>query len=309
MNEQWRPLEDGQTHSDAVGSAQVFGSADGLFSPAEFEGKPTPQRDFIVDKWIPCGAVTLFTGNGGEGKSRLAMQLLIACTTGGRWLDLDTKHCRTLGIFSEDSKDELHNRTGGILEGSYGDYSDLEESNYMNRKGRDSRMFIASKDAAEGKFTEFFERTRATVLDFGVQLLVLDSLYDFFAGNENQKHQVTQFISKLDDLATEINGAIVIVAHPSKDGMKFGSGDSGSTAWHNKVRARMYMHRIPVDKAVLKSNPHAKGKLVIEPMKANYGPLQKPIDIAYDHGQFVPAYMVGIAEATKPEDDLFGGLK
>jgi hypothetical protein len=39
-------------------------------------------------------------------------------------------------------------------------------------------------------------------------------------------------------LAIAANGAVVLVTHPSLTGINSDSGLSGSTAWHNSVRAR-----------------------------------------------------------------------
>jgi RecA-family ATPase len=59
-----------------------------------------------------------------------------------------------------------------------------------------------------------------------------------FAGNENDRGQVQQFVGMLTKLAIAANGAVQFVSHPSLTGIASDSGISGTTQWHNAVRAR-----------------------------------------------------------------------
>ena len=45
---------------------------------ASLAGKPVPHREWLVNETIPLHQVTLFTGDGGQGKSLLAIQLAVA---------------------------------------------------------------------------------------------------------------------------------------------------------------------------------------------------------------------------------------
>src|SRR5262245_11493922 len=74
------------------------------------------------------------------------------------------------------------------------------------------------------------------------------------------------------------NIAIVLLAHPSVAGMASGTGISGSTAWNNSVRSRLYL------KAV---DNHDDARL-LKVMKSNYGPKGKPMALRYQRGIFVP---------------------
>ena len=56
-----------------------------------------------------------------------------------------------------------------------------------------------------------------------------------------------QFIGLLRTMALDSDGAVVLTAHPSLSGMSSGTGLSGSTAWHNAVRSRLYLTRPKVD--------------------------------------------------------------
>ncbi|MEX6979940.1 hypothetical protein AB2C28_31615, partial [Pseudomonas aeruginosa] len=89
----------------------------------------------------------------------------------------------------------------------------------------------------------------------------LDPLSDIYAGSEIDRGQVTTFVKGcLGRLAHEIGGSVVVLAHPSQSGMSSGQGTSGSSAWSNAVRSRLYLSTLS-DKARELAN-----------MKLNYGP-------------------------------------
>ena len=46
----------------------------------------------------------------------------------------------------------------------------------------------------------------------------------------------------------DLNAAVIILAHPSVDGIKTGRGYSGSTHWNNAVRSRLYFTTGPQTK-------------------------------------------------------------
>ena len=48
---------------------------------------PPPPRRWLVEDWLPAGRVTLLAGQGGVGKSRLALQLAAGIASGGGRLD------------------------------------------------------------------------------------------------------------------------------------------------------------------------------------------------------------------------------
>ena len=60
----------------------------------------------------------------------------------------------------------------------------------------------------------------------------------------------------------------MLLAHPSLTGMNTGTGTSGSTAWNNSVRSRLYLDR--VRESGIEPDPDAR---VLRTMKSNYGPV------------------------------------
>lgn len=274
-----------------------FGPGDGLWEPTAWDGS-IPTRQWLVPGLVPSATVTMLTGNGGEGKSLLAAQLAAAAVTKTPWLGRDVRQVRTLMIHCEDDRAEMTRRGDGMLKPWGRTLHDLDGLTFMDRDGTSSSvMYEAMSNDVTGRFTEFYERTHMTVQSLGAQLLVLDSLYNFFGGNENIRSQVNEFIGGLKQLAKKLTCTVVLIAHPSRAGMSTGAGDAGSTAWHNAVRSRLYLHR----KKHPSGDPDQKGPLVLEPMKANYGPLGGPIPIVWDDGRFMPLAGGSVADSQDDE--------
>jgi hypothetical protein len=76
---------------------------------------------------------------------------------------------------------------------------------------------------------------------FGTQggVLIIDTLADVYAGNENDRTQVSQFVKRfLNKLGRDLGVTIIVLAHPSKGMVKGGQSYSGSTAWEGAFRCR-----------------------------------------------------------------------
>lgn len=277
-----------------------LGEADGVRDPATWTGA-IPGRQWLVTGLIPLDQVTMITGNGGEGKSLIAAQLAASAVTGMSWLGHDVKQVKSAIVHCEDDEDEMKRRLNGILEPQGHSFGDLDDLILIDRDGKDdSLMYEAMNNDTLGRFTDFYARLEATVAKERIRLLVLDSLYNFFGGNENMRPQVTQFVGGLKRIAKTYGCAVVVIAHPGRAGMsQGGDGTSGSTAWHNAVRSRFYLHR----RKHPSGDPDKKGPLVFEHMKANYGPKEGAIEIFYDRGRFVPT-VDPPAPASEPQDDL-----
>jgi RecA-family ATPase len=110
-------------------------------------------------------------------------------------------------------------------------------------------------------------------------LIVLDTAADTFGGSENIRRQVHQFIAQVLGRLVKASGATVLLcAHPSKIGVRTGSGDGGSTGWNNSLRARLYLHRSEADSP----------ERVLSRKKSNYGPVEgEALVLAWQQGTFV----------------------
>lgn len=77
-------------------------------------------------------------------------------------------------------------------------------------------------------------------------------------------------------VAIEHDVTIVVTAHPSRDGIKTERGDSGSTAWSNSVRSRLY----------LMDDPNDADCRTLKVAKANYGKKGDEVRLRWVFGTF-----------------------
>jgi RecA-family ATPase len=112
-------------------------------------------------------------------------------------------------------------------------------------------------------------------------MLVLDAVEDMCGGNENDRSQVRSFVGLLRNLAIECDCAILLLAHPSVEGIKSGRGYSGSTHWHNAVRSRLYLTTPKVSEDT--PDPDLRQ---LEHHKSNRGPRAKPMMLRWRDGYF-----------------------
>lgn len=254
-----------------------------FFPASDLDGKPAPDRDWLVKGLVPSGTVTILGGDGGTGKSLLSLQLACAVALGRRWIGMPVKSGRALFISAEDDLDELHRRIFDIARAENVRPADLDRLTVRSLAGEDALLAtLAGRTGglvASPLYRELDERIAAE----RPALLVLDTLADLFPGNENDRAQARHFIGLLRGLAIRHSCAVVVLAHPSLSGLNSGSGTSGSTGWNNSVRSRLYFSRI-MDEGH-EADPDAR---VLRTMKSNYGRTGGEIGLRWQEGVFSP---------------------
>lgn len=255
-----------------------------VVSPTIWEGQPVPDREWIVEDWIPRGEVTALYGDGGTGKTLLAQQLITACAVGKNWLGLNTHSCTALGVFCEDTKEELHRRQDAINRAYDCSMSDLEESHLLPRHSRDNFMMGFEGDS-NGVTTDFYASVYQYARNVGASLIVLDTIAQIFAGNENNRTQVTAFLATCAGrLAADLNAAVVLCGHPSSSGMRDGAGFSGSTGWNASLRSRLYLSRSDLDEGSIPQD----NRRMLSKRKSNYSSAGDTVDVEWRDGCILP---------------------
>lgn len=252
----------------------------GLFRASDLIGKPKPPREWLVPDMIPARNVCLLYGDGGTGKSLLSLQLACAVATGSEWLGIQVAEGSAIFISAEDERAELHRRLVDISTSSGCALPDRLALRSL--AGEDALLADLDREGGGLKPTELFTKLETATAQIKPRLVVLDTLSDLFPGNENDRALTRQFVGQLRGLALRQNVTVLVLAHPSRSGMSSGSGDSGSTAWSNSVRSRLYLTRCLRDG--VEANPDAR---ILSTKKMNYGPTGLQRSLTYQEGVFV----------------------
>lgn len=252
---------------------------------SDFAGKPVPEREWIVDGLIPAGNVTLLSGDGGVGKSLLALQLGVAMVTGTDWIGFNPEQGRVLYLSAEDDEDELHRRVFGIAETCGLRLPQLQDLLLAPLAGEDA--ILAASKVREGGIspTALWAAVKDAVLREMPRLVIVDTAADTFGGDEVNRAEVRSFLGLLRGLAIDTGATILLLSHPSIAGMSSGSGISGSTAWNNSVRSRLYFARPMVDQ----NQPLDQDLRRLQLMKANYAAAGDTIIVRWHDGVFIRA--------------------
>jgi RecA-family ATPase len=262
-----------------------------VIDPAHWEGRAVPPQEWIVRELIPAKTVTLLLGDGGAGKSTIGMQLAVARDIGRDWLGMVPEAGRTLVLSAEDDEDELHRRTENCRV-HYGiSYSDLTATRFVDLVGENAVLGELHRNCII-RATPLFEAVEALVKEFRPDLVTIDALADAFAGDENNRPQVRQFIGLLKKLCRDYDLAVICIAHPSLSGMASGSGTSGSTGWSNSVRSRLYFERVKDSDGNVEA-----GLCQLTLKKANYAQEGQSFLVRWKAGVYVPE--AGISSLDK----------
>jgi RecA-family ATPase len=234
-------------------------------------------RQWLVPERIPMRNVSLLSGQGGIGKSVLLMQLSGASALGSMWIGTRLEKGPALYVNCEEEDAEIRARLQAVADDLASTRQTMHECGlrFLSFAGKDTTLGQPDRNDII-RPTPLFERIREDALQLRPRLICIDTVADVFAGKEIDRAQVRQFITMLRGLAIDTNSAVVISAHPSLTGITTDTGLSGSTAWHNSVRARMYFKVAPGNSAL-----H-----VLEFRKNNYGPVSETILLRWRDGVY-----------------------
>ena len=248
-------------------------------NPAEWHGKAVPTREWFIEGLVPMRQVTLLTGDGGVGKSLLALQLAACSAMSLDTLDMEPLSGKTIYLGAEDDADEFHRRLVDIASAHGQELDFLFMFRLLPMADIDPLLSVPNR-AGVMTPTPLWESFADYARDFRPRLIVLDTAADLFAGDEVKRSQVRQFIAMLRKLAMAIDCAIILLAHPSVQGMQTGTGLSGSTGWNNSVRSRLYLTRPKDDEG-------DSDIRILKTMKSNYGKTGDEIRLRWKDGAFI----------------------
>ncbi len=238
---------------------------------------PEPPPAFIWDGYLPRGVVTLLGAHGGTGKSTIALMLAVCGGLGRPLFDKEVTRTKTVFVSLEDGANVVRYRLGVICRVWGIDPKSLDGWLHVVDGTEYPELFAADR-RGEGSMTATYARLSQLVNDVQAGLVIVDNASDAYGGDEIQRRQVRAFMRALARIARLTDGCVLLLAHVDKttsrnrkaDG---GEGYSGSTAWHNSARSRLFLTR------------GEDGLLTLEHQKSNFGQMQEPIRLRWQEDQ------------------------
>ncbi len=241
--------------------------------------EPIPKA-FAIERLAPLAEVTLFTGPGSAGKSLLGQQLATAAAAGLPCLGLNVMPGPAIYFTCEDDAEQLHWRQVHLCGALRVPMASLAGKLHLVslRGALDNELGTFGPDGTLA-LAPAYERLVRKIKATGAKLVILDNVAHLFAGNENDRGQVTRFVNLLNRLASETGAAILLLGHPNKSGDSY----SGSTAWLNAVRSQITIdHERDGDGNVL--DPDLR---VLTVGKANYARKGEAVKFRWHNWAFV----------------------
>ena len=259
------------------------------FDASQWQGVPIEPRRWIAHNRIPVGEPGIMSGDGGTGKTKLALQLATALPSGLRdWVGGVVEAEGPVIVFSAEEKlKEMHRRTLDIIEHRGLSFRDLKGGLHFICDTENPVLGAVDRHQIVQPTTALL-RLEQTVAAIRPALVIVENAADVYGGNESDRTSVTRFMrGLLGRLTVPCESTVMLIQHPSVSGLSDGTGRSGSTGWNNAGRWRLNFTKIKDSDDNLRQ---------LEIAKNNYGPTGEKITLRWERGVFVPES----ADATSP---------
>jgi RecA-family ATPase len=253
-----------------------------------WDSEPEPSQAWAVPERMPANDVHLLSGHGGTGKSSNGLHLCAAHVLGRDWLKSLPEIGPAAFIDGEDTVPVIHRRLAAIVKHYRTTFAELHAGglHLMSMVGHDPIMALANPRTGTVTTTAFYKQILEFAADIKPKQIVIASLANVFAGNENDRSQVQQFIDHLKRIALATNGgAVTLLAHPSRLGLDK-DGISGSTQWHNGVRSRSWIQYLTDPKA--EQAPDDDDRRILTFEKNQYSRRDEKLILKWQNGMFLP---------------------
>ena len=231
----------------------------------------------VVERWIPCGEITLLAGHGGCGKSFVALSLAIHVVLGRPFGGLAVQQSKVLFISAEDTGKVCRRRIAALCGSLKIDRGLLVGKLHVADLSKIDSALFREGNRRRAAATDLLEKVAVTAKRLEAKLIVLDNASEVFDADEIRRQHVRGFVRALrTHLATPDTG-VLLLAHVNRQTASLGHAAdaeaySGSTAWHNSVRSRLALV------------PGKDDRFSVAHGKANFGPRAKPVSFEWREG-------------------------
>lgn len=202
-----------------------------IFSIKSLHDVVIEEPEFICKEWIPIPkrTITIFSAGGGTGKTMAALQLAM------RYIEEESYEKKVFLWLSEDpaglSKSRAADIAAKVLNKSF-----MQLNGLMDISDNATFPVMTFKSSGEGIVRPEFYQMKSKLKPY--DLIIIDPLIGFFAGDENSNAHARQFMQLFTQWAAKENKTIVFIHHSSK-GVRVGgeSKTRGASAFVDAVRA------------------------------------------------------------------------
>ena len=254
------------------------------------------EREWLIPQWLPANTVTMFTGEGGAGKSWLTLQVICQVACGFRDAYLNPKFAKTADVEQrrhvvfatyEDEPAEIKRRLQALASGMRWINESLntiqQHVHIVDMRGIGSVWGpgIGKHIANTGDLLSAGEDLRAICEEKNARLLVMDPLSGAFGGNENDRTAVYDFVSSFRGWGDAVGCAMLVIGHLPKSAEGKAAGFSGSTAWEASARSMWMLDRQSFEENSTDNdnNKQTRYYWALSHTKSNYAPLQPLIPL------------------------------
>jgi hypothetical protein len=261
----------------------------------ELQGKtPKPKRFLVADWWLADSIQALY-GPAGGNKTRLNLQLQTALALGKHWLGLAVSGpLRTLGLYCEESEDDLHLIQEAINRHYHCEMSDLGLMTCLAHGERGENALVWIDQRHQMHTTPFHKLLLDQIRDEKAELVLLDNVAHTYPGDENDRAMVTRYLDIAERPLRQAAGALIHTRHTSVAGEV--SGRSGSTGWDAGEKVKGHVALVEPKNGV--PDPDAR---VIRRVKTNWARIGGDIAMHWRNGVLVPDF---IDESAKPSVEV-----
>jgi RecA-family ATPase len=250
-----------------------------LISPPAWHDTPLPAMRWLATHRIPATDATILSGDGGGGKTTVALQLAVSVERGlGDWLGTVTESGPVIFFSGEEPEHEMRRRLERVARKRGIEPSEIEGLHFHFADPDRCLLGIATSRGLMAP-TPLFASLQAAALDIRPALIVVDSIAAAFGGNQNDRVHARTFVAMFRRLAQQVDCAVLLLDHPSLSGITNGTGRGGSMDWQNATRARLHLETVSAEDGT-------SGR-VLEVKKTNYGPSGEKVKLQWEDGCFV----------------------
>lgn len=251
-------------------------------TPSEILSMAFDPADLLLDNgYLMKGNSIAIVGAGGVGKSRLVMQLAVACVLGRQFVGWQTRAAgqKWLILQTENGNRRLQADLCGLLKGcTTEEMSKLDENLRIHTLENDDDSFVSLSNP------ETHLRIAAILKDFPANVIVYDVLRDFSTGDLNADQYMTETCSAIGRITRDGDHTrIPVVVHHAltgKAGASRATGfDRGSFGRNSKVLLGWTRAQINLAPFSGESND----VIVVASGKANDAEEFEPFAVRLDH--------------------------